>query len=74
MAELSIPSRAAIDDGKEAIKAMVKILEDLEGHGVGSEPSTESVKSGVAKRELAENESDSRTRALEADLTAERER
>lgn len=74
MAELSIHSRAAIDEGKEAIKAMVKILEDLEGHGVGSEPSTESVKSGVAKRELAENESDSRTRALEADLTAERER
>ena len=74
MAELSIPSRAAIDDGREAIKAMVKILEDLNDHGVGSEPSTESVKSGVAKRELAENESDSRTRALEADLTAERER
>ena len=74
MAELSITSRAAIDDGREAIKAMVKILEDLNDHGVGSEPSTESVKSGVAKRELAENESDSRTRALEADLTAERER
>ena len=74
MVELSIPSRDAIDEGKEAIKAMIKILEDLENHGVGSEPSTESVKSGVAKRELAENESDSRTRALEADLTAERER
>ena len=74
MVELSIPSRGAIDEGKETIREMVKILENMETHGVGSEPSTESVKSGVAKRELAENESDSRTRALEADLTAERER